>query len=194
MIEQSKSVDNKLVNEYFQEFYLSYAADMISFARKYVDATTAEDIVHDIFLSIWDLKSTIMVEKNLQNYLLSMVKNACYDYLKHKKVTETFLSKAEHQLKIEELEYYEFQDNENAENHNLQAIYASIEKLPPRCKAIFEKTYLEKQKSGDIAEEMNISVRTVETHIYNALKLIRNNLKVLKLISAILFSTLSALF
>lgn len=194
MIEQSKSKDNKLANKYFQEFYISYAADMIAFARRFVDETTAEDIVHDIFLNIWDQKSTIMVEKELHNYLLSMVKNACFDYLKHKKVSETFLSKAEHQLKIEELEYYEYSENEDSENHNLQAIYSSIEKLPPKCKVIFEKAYIEKQKSAEIAEEMNISVRTVETHVYNALKIIRNNLKVLKLISAIIIFTTSTLF
>lgn len=183
-----------LANKYFQEFYISYAADMIAFARRFVDETTAEDIVHDIFLNIWDKKSTIMVEKNLQNYLLAMVKNACFDYLKHKKVSETFLSKAEHQLKIEELEYYEYSENEYSENHNLQAIYSSIEKLPPKCKVIFEKAYIEKQKSAEIAEEMNISVRTVETHVYNALKIIRNNLKVLRLISAIIIFTTSTLF
>lgn len=194
MIEQSKSKDNKLANKYFQEFYISYAADMITFARRFVDETTAEDIVHDIFLNIWDKKSTIMVEKELHNYLLSMVKNACFDYLKHKKVSETFLSKAEHQLKIEELEYYEYSENEDSENHNLQAIYSSIEKLPPKCKVIFEKAYIEKQKSAEIAEEMNISVRTVETHVYNALKIIRNNLKVLKLIFAIIIFTTSTLF
>ncbi len=194
MIEQSKSKDNKLANKYFQEFYISYAADMIAFARRFVDETTAEDIVHDIFLNIWDQKSTIMVEKELHNYLLSMVKNACFDYLKHKKVSETFLSKAEHQLKIEELEYYEYSENEDSENHNLQAIYSSIEKLPPKCKVIFEKAYIEKQKSAEIAEEMNISVRTVETHVYNALKIIRNNLKVLKLIFAIIIFTTSTLF
>lgn len=194
MIEQSKSKDNKLANKYFQEFYISYAADMIAFARRFVDETTAEDIVHDIFLNIWDQKSTIMVEKELHNYLLSMVKNACFDYLKHKKVSETFLSKAEHQLKIEELEYYEYSENEDSENHNLQAIYSSIEKLPPKCKVIFEKAYIEKQKSAEIAEEMNISVRTVETHVYNALKIIRNNLKVLRLISAIIIFTTSTLF
>lgn len=194
MIEQSKSKDNKLANKYFQEFYISYAADMIAFARRFVDETTAEDIVHDIFLNIWDQKSTIMVEKELHNYLLSMVKNACFDYLKHKKVSETFLSKAEHQLKIEELEYYEYSENEDSENYNLQAIYSSIEKLPPKCKVIFEKAYIEKQKSAEIAEEMNISVRTVETHVYNALKIIRNNLKVLRLISAIIIFTTSTLF
>ena len=194
MTEQRNTANNNLGTKYFQEFYFSHAGDMVNFARKFVDVATAEDIVHDIFLDVWDKKSTIIVEKNLKNYLLAMLKNACYDYLKHKKVTETFLSKARHQLKIEELEFYDFSENDNPQDYNLQAIYSSIEKLPPRCKTVFEKAYLEKKKSADIAKEMNVSVRTVETHIYNALKLIRSNLKVLKLISTIHIFTAIALF
>lgn len=175
MIELSDSNNDKLVVKYFQKFYLSYAGGMISFACKYVDADTAEDIVHDIFLKVWDQKSTIIVDKESQNYLLSMVKNACFDHLKRQRVSETFLSKAELQLKIDSIEYYDISNNDSDET--LEAIYALIDKLPPKSKVIFEKTYLEKQKSKDIAEEMKLSVRTVETHIYNALKLIRNSLK-----------------
>ena len=104
-----------------------------------------------------------------------MVKNACFDHLKRQRVSETFLSKAELQLKIDSIEYYDISNNDSDET--LEAIYALIDKLPPKSKVIFEKTYLEKQKSKDIAEEMKLSVRTVETHIYNALKLIRNSLK-----------------
>ena len=168
MIELSDSNNDKLVVKYFQKFYLSYAGGMISFACKYVDADTAEDIVHDIFLKVWDQKSTIIVDKESQNYLLSMVKNACFDHLKRQRVSETFLSKAELQLKIDSIEYYDISNNDSDET--LEAIYALIDKLPPKSKVIFEKTYLEKQK-------MKLSVRTVETHIYNALKLIRNSLK-----------------
>lgn len=175
MKDLGENIDNKLITKYFQEFYLRYAGNMISFARKYVDMNTAEDIVHDIFLNVWDKKSTIIVEKDMQNYLLSVVKNACYDYLKHQKIAETFLSKAEQQLKIDSLEFDEVSNNDSSET--LQAIYSLIDKLPPKCKLIFKKAYFEKQKSTQIAEEMNLSVRTVETHIYNALKFIRNNLK-----------------
>ena len=110
---------NNLATKYFQEFYFSYAEDMISFARKYVDTATAEDIVHDIFLDVWGKKSTIIVEKNLKNYLLAMVKNACFDYLKHKTVSEAFISKAQHQLKIDEVEYYDFSENDNPEDYDL---------------------------------------------------------------------------
>lgn len=190
MKELSQLNDDKLVEKYFQKFYLSYAGRMISFARQYVDADTAEDIVHDIFLKVWDQKSTIIVDKESQNYLLSMVKNACYDHLKHQKVSETFLNKAELQLKMDSLAYDEISNNDP--NETLQVIYALIDKLPPKSKAIFEKAYLEKQKSKDIAAEMNLSVRTVETHIYNALKLIRKSLKSSDLLP-FLFSMVSSI-
>ena len=53
------------LNKHFRAFYFKNAADMIFFARKFVDYETAEDIVHDIFLKIWDSKSTIIVEEDI---------------------------------------------------------------------------------------------------------------------------------
>lgn len=160
----------------FKAFYLQYGGELIFFARKFVDHYTAEDIVHDIFLKIWDKKSTVIVEKDIKGYLLSMVQHACYDYLKHQQVEDTFLNNAVHQLKLDELNDYESSKDHLWDKDRMDAVYASIEKLPPQCRDIFKKAYLEEQKHTDIAKELNISVRTVETHIYKALKLIRSNL------------------
>ena len=56
----------------------------------------------------------------------------------------------------------------------MEAVYSAIEQLPPRSKDIFKKAYLEGEKHTSIAEEMNISIRTVETHIYKSLKFLRH--------------------
>lgn len=86
---EKKSVFNKQ----YKRLYLQYVGDLIFFARKYVDYQTAEDIVHDLFLKIWDSKSTVVAEQNIKNYLLTMVKNACLDNLKRQTVTDTFVQK-----------------------------------------------------------------------------------------------------
>lgn len=112
---QRKVEDNLFYTEHFKAFYLEYAGELIFFARKFVDNYTAEDIVQDIFLKIWD-------------------------------------------------------------KDRMDIVYASIEKLPPKCRDIFKKAYLEGQKHTAIVEELNISVRTVETHIYKALKFLRDHL------------------
>lgn len=71
--------------------------------------------------------------------------------------------------------YTSLHDTGADENIEIEKIYANIEKLPQKRKEVFEKAYLDEKKSSDIAEELNISVRTVETHIYKALKFIREN-------------------
>lgn len=175
-IEVKKQKEENIFTGHFQTFYLQYAGELIFFARKFVDAYTAEDLVHDVFLKIWDKKSTIIVETNVRNYLLSMVQHACFDYLKHQQVEDTFINKAIHQLKLDELKFYESPKDYLWENDKIEVVFAFIEKLPSKSRTIFKKAYLEGQKHIDIAEELNISVRTVETHIYKALKFLRDSL------------------
>jgi RNA polymerase sigma-70 factor (ECF subfamily) len=166
---------------HFRAFYLQYAGDLVFFARKFVNIQTAEDIVHDIFLKIWDKRSTIIVEKNIRGYLLSMVQHACYDYLKHQQVKDSFMNRTIRQLKLDELKYFETSKEEPWGKETMEEVYESIEKLPDRCKDIFKMAYLEGQKHADIADKLEISVRTVETHVYKALKILRESLLLLLL-------------
>lgn len=174
-----KQKQKNIFTGHFQTFYLQHAGELIFFARKFVDIHTAEDLVHDIFLKIWDKKSTIIVEGNVRNYLLSMVKHACYDYLKHQQVEDTFLNKTFYQLKLDELKFHESPVDYVWDNDKIEAVYASIEQLPSKSRHIFKKAYLEGKKHADIARELGISVRTVETHVYKALKFLRDRLTIL---------------
>lgn len=164
--------------EIYKIFYKEYVDDLIFFARQFVDVHAAEDIVHDLFLKIWDKRSTIIAEDNIRNYLLSMVQNACYDYLKHLQVEDNFMSKAVHQFQIDGYKNHESLKNYSWEKGAIDSVYASIEKLPDKRKNIFKKVYFEGKKHADIANELDISVRTVETHIYKAIKFIRHYLSV----------------
>lgn len=174
-----KQKQENIFTGHFKAFYLQYAGELIFFARKFVDTYTAEDLVHDVFLKIWDKKSTVIVEENVRNYLFSIVQHACYDYLKHQQVEDTFINKTFYQLKLDELKFYESSKDYLWDNEKMEAVYASIEKLPSKSRTIFKKAYLEGKKHADIAKELDISVRTVETHIYKALKFLRNNLTIL---------------
>jgi RNA polymerase sigma-70 factor (ECF subfamily) len=174
--EMKKQKEETIFTEHFRAFYLQYAGELMFFARKFVDIYTAEDIVHDIFLKIWDKRSTIIVEENVRNYLLSAVQHACYDHLKHQQVQDTFMNKVVQQLKLDELKQNESIKDHWWDKEKIEAVYASIEKLPSKRRDIFKKAYLEGQKHTDIAEELDISVRTVETHVYKALKFLRNSL------------------
>ena len=162
--------------EQFEKLYLQQATKLIFYARKFVDDVVAEDIVHDIFLKLWQKKPEIDFSNEDNPYLFRMVRNACYDFLKHKAVEKSFLDKAFTELKIEELEWSDSHETFFEQEEKINAIYTIIDGLPPRCKEIFVKAYLEEQKHSDIATQLNISVRTVDTQVYKALKIIRDHL------------------
>ncbi|MCE5179219.1 MAG: RNA polymerase sigma-70 factor [Porphyromonadaceae bacterium] len=170
---KSKKKETDFFDTQYKEFYLQHAGELIFFARKFVDRHTAEDIVQDIFLKIWDRKSTIVVEGDMKNYLRSMVEHACFDYMKHQTVENNFMQKSIRQIQLDELNYYESSNDYPSENEKMETLFACIEKLPPKRKDVFKKFFFEEQKHADIARELEISVRTVETHIYKALKFLR---------------------
>ena len=150
----------------FKLLYLENAPRLIFYASKYVDSDTAEDLVHDIFIKIWQKKEIYSVEEGLKTYLFRSVQNACLDYLKHKSIEKTYADEVARRLKIEEIDYY----------NRLDA--AELD----RCREVFTLAYVDGKKSVEIAGMLNISQRTVEAQLYKGLKIIRNVLVLLALI------------
>ncbi|MDD4453569.1 MAG: RNA polymerase sigma-70 factor [Proteiniphilum sp.] len=175
----SKKEEINIIHTQYKAFYLQYAGELIFFARKFVDQYTAEDIVHDLFLKIWDRKSTLIAGGDVKNYLFSMTQYACIDYIKHQTVESDFLQKQVREIQLDELNYYASSTDGSHDDGEIESLYASIEKLPPKRKDVFKKFFLEGQKHAEIARQLQISIRTVETHIYQGLKFLRENAIVL---------------
>lgn len=170
-----KPQDNKKILERFRELYKTYAPTLIFYACKYVDQTTAEDLVQDIFLKIWQKRAFIFLqEEGLKTYLSRSVQHACLDYLKHQEVKGDYIQTVVTKLKIEEIYYTDDPYSLFTEDERLALIYREMEKLPDKCREIFCMTYLEERKPGEIAEILHISRRTVEAQLYKALKILRN--------------------
>ena len=163
----------------FEGLYEKYAPGLIFYARNFVDHQTAEDMVHNVFLKIWRSETLMIVDESIGAYLSSAVRNACLDMLKHKTICNDYLSNAVRELKMEELA----SDDNIVENlinrERIDAIYQEIEKLPEKCREIFVMAYIDEKKNVEIAEQLHISIRTVEAQIYKALKIIRAALKII---------------
>ena len=105
----------------FKLLYLENAPRLIFYASKYVDSDTAEDLVHDIFIKIWQKKEIYSVEEGLKTYLFRSVQNACLDYLKHKSIEMTYADEVARRLKIEEIGYYNQSDAAELEKERLDS-------------------------------------------------------------------------
>lgn len=158
----------------FDEIYVSYFSRMRRFAREYVlFDEDAENIVQDVFLLLWEKKDVLKVQVSLMSYLFSLVKNRCLDYLRHQVVAEEF--KQELSVKLSALEHLDqtFGSEEEIE----RIVKRAIDNLPERCREIFIKNRIEGKKYREIADELQLSVNTVENQMAIALKKLRISLK-----------------
>ncbi len=166
----------------FKRLYEKYAPGLIFYARKFVDSHTAEDMVHDVFLKIWNRDTVMIIDESIGSYLFRAVQNSCLDYLKRQTIRNDYLSRAITELKIEELTTTDNPVNRLIDQEQIDAVYKAINQLPEKCREVFVLAYIEEKKNAEIAEQLDISVRTVEAQIYKALKMLRTVLKVIPVI------------
>ena len=160
----------------FKSIYIQNAPLLIFYASKYVDIETAEDIVQDVFLKIWNKRAFVFLKEGINTYLYTSVRHACLDYFKRQDVKSSYEQSIRIRLKIEELYYNDDPKALFLEDDRISSIYNEIKNLPEKCREIFTMAYLEERKASEIAKLLNLSKRTVETQLYKALKIIRKAL------------------
>src|SRR5688500_9829233 len=72
----------------FEELYKIYARDLISFARTYLPIGTAEDVVQDVFVSVWEKRGKLKIQSSLRGYLFGAIKRKARDVKRHYKVED----------------------------------------------------------------------------------------------------------
>jgi len=153
---------------------------LVGFAYQYVeDHDISEDIVQEVFSKIWNNSEEIDIRTNVKSYLFGAVRNACLNHLRHEKVKEIHIREARHEV-IDGEAFLEMDELQ-------QKINTALDQLPEKRRQIFELSRFEGKKYYEIAEELNISVKTVETQMSRALKVMREVLSTY-LIYLILFS------
>ena len=152
------------------------------FAREYVlSDEDAENIVQDVFLDFWEKKELLPLPINILAYLFTSIKNRCIDFLRHKIVQKEVENKMQEEYRLTlQMKYYSLGELDEGifEKDDVEQLLSKvIDSLPERCREIFLKSKIEGKKQKEIAEEMNISINTVETQMGIAYKKLRNELK-----------------
>jgi RNA polymerase sigma-70 factor (ECF subfamily) len=174
MFKENSVVYTDCIQNDFDRIYLSYFYRLHRFAKEYVMSDAdAENIVQDVFLLIWEKREVLNIQISLTAYLFSLVKNKCIDHLRHRVIANEF--QQELYLKLASLREINkaFASDEEIERFLTDA----INKLPERCREVFVKSRIEGKKYREIADELNISVNTVENQMSIALKKLRVELK-----------------
>jgi len=146
------------------------------YAHKFVkNEEAAKDLVQDAFLSILNKKADDPEIENLKSYLYRAVRNNCLNYLNHKTIEHDF-EEQEIERSKREMEYYDIHKT-LVEKELQQKITEAVNSLPESYRLPFVMSRFGEMKNKEIAEKLEIPVRTVETKIYRALNLLREKLE-----------------
>ncbi len=158
----------------FEQVFKSYYALLCRYAKSLVnDLDEAEEVVQNTFYIIWSKRETLEIKGSLKAYLYRAVHNDCLNKLKHLQIRKAH---ADH-YKHTNSGAYEDTGKALQAKELRQKIEQAIVTLPEQCGKVFRLNRFEELKYQEIAEQLNISVKTVENHMGKALKLMREQLK-----------------
>lgn len=163
----------------FEYFFNKYYNNIVGFGVQFIyDEEEAKNIAQEAFLNLWTNRKKIEQPSGVKSFLFTYTKSKCLNLIRGKKVKEKYknetLNQREALLNQEVLDALNFDAMAFSELE--QIIYKSIENLPEKTKAIFLKKRFDNKKNQEIADEMDISLKTVESHITKALKALREQL------------------
>jgi len=136
------------------------------------DPQLSEDLTQDTMLHIWEKRKALVITTSLKNYLFKSCHNQFLMHLRKEKRNRTLLD----QIRWEAV-FEVYQDNMDSEESDsrFEKLQVLIEMLPPRCREVFIQGKLQNKKYRHIAEDMGISVKTVEAQMSKALSYLRQH-------------------
>jgi RNA polymerase sigma-70 factor (ECF subfamily) len=180
VVEQNK-LPAKSERDRFTQIFRFYYPRLVAYGELFLDKESVRDIVQDLMVYIWDHADTLEIRTSLESYLFKSVYLRCLNRIKQEKVQQGYRQQEMVQFSDHEASYYNPDQNETIlkifSTELRQEIDEAINELPPKCKEAFIDSYIHEMSTREIAEKLNISERTVESHVYHALKHLRIKLK-----------------
>jgi len=157
----------------FEELFRLHYTFLCNFARQYVgESEAAEDLTQGVFVTLWEKREEIDPQRSIKSLLFTMVKNRCLNYLRDQKKFQSQV------LDIEGGDIDLGEEDLNLEAKELEArIEEALSQLPEKCRQVFEMSRYNGMKYKEIAEELDISPKTVEAHMSKAIKTLREGLQ-----------------
>lgn len=180
LLEKLKNDDQSAFTVLFTKYY----SDLVRFSFGLTrNLDTSEEIVQEVFLKLWENRSSLEIHTSLKSFLLKTVQNRSIDSLRHNSIRHTYAS-----LILEHPTLWE-NDTEN------YVLYSELEAnfnhamgvIPLQYAEVFRMSRIETHNYQEIAQKLGVSVRTVEVRIAKALSLLREELKDFLLIGLIIY-------
>lgn len=160
--------------EAYRSLFELYYVPLCLYVKRFIeDKPTQEDIVQDVFFTIWEKRGTIVPTVSAKNYLVTCVKNLSLNHLRKQGYMQDYQTKL-----TEHAPVYSENLDDLYTLKELQVLLAkTLAKLPPEYRLAFEMSRIEEKSSAEIAEAMGVSVRTVERYRNKATEILKEELK-----------------
>jgi RNA polymerase sigma-70 factor (family 1) len=158
----------------FEKLFIFNYNPLRNFCKKIVRINeVAEELVSEVFLKIWSNRKHIVIASSPKSYLYTAVRNISFDHLRKEK--HSILAGLEEAAAVP---CDSFDPHRCSEFEELQVrIEMAVDKLPRQCKLVFQMSRDHGMKYNEIAEKLQLSVKTIETQMGRALKSLRVSLK-----------------
>lgn len=158
----------------FELFYKKYYKQLFAVAYRYVgQMEVAEEIVHDLFITIWNKADQLDIQYSIKSYLFKAIVNSSLNYIKKEKMqTEkrlAYLSVQENEVSLDE-------ETKETDEKMLKSLEEALELLPAKCKQVMYLSRFGKLKQQEIATQMEISLKTVKNHLTYGFQKLRDHL------------------
>ncbi len=170
LFDQVKKGNSEAFEQIFRKFYSDLARFCYSLVR---NETIAEEITQEVFIYLWEKKAQIEISSSLKSYLYSAVKNKSINYIKYDLPKQRILIDLSDTVLTGSSEFHEPSETLRLK----KKIQWAINQLPDKCKQIFLLSRYGGMTYAEIAEELELSVKTVENQMSIALKKLRESLE-----------------
>lgn len=155
----------------FELYFKRYYTPIGMYVMRYCEnAEEAEDIVQETYSTVWQRFHDKDFPKNLKSYIYRVAHNITIDRLRRRDIQEV-------SMPLEEMGEIEVSEEAIDTSERDARLWIAISKLPVRCKKVFLMSKRDGMSHAQIADELNISAKTVENQITKAFKILRDDLE-----------------
>ncbi|ADY53710.1 RNA polymerase, sigma-24 subunit, ECF subfamily [Pseudopedobacter saltans DSM 12145] len=170
IIESLKNGDDHALTLLFKKYWTSL---FVVAHNVFKDKEACEDILQEVFLTIWEKRNELQIKTSLKAYLYACVKYEVYRQLKKsyskQRIDDDLINSLEESATANNIEYKQL----------VETVSFAVDNLPPKCREVYQLSRQESLTHKAIASKMNISTKTVENHITKALKHLKLNIQTL---------------
>ena len=157
----------------FEQVFKTHYRNLHAYAFTILkDEDEAEETVQQVFYKLWERSENLNFSGSIAAYLYRAVHNESLNSIKHQKVKENYQLHVAYSMKNKS----EQEQTKWTEKELEGQFRKALNELPEQCRTVFQLSRFENLKYKEIAEKLDISIKTVENHMGKALKLLRTKL------------------